>query len=320
MSATKNQTSILIAGVGNLGFRYLQGALSRNDTDHIFIYERNPLRVNELLQTSEFQSNISRVSVLESLNKLPNKLDIAIISTSAEPRLKVVSEIEESSKVSYWILEKVLCQSTADLDGFNSFAQRNRNAWVNTFFRSVEMFAGLKARLHRESPLKIRVTGGNWGLACNTVHFLDFSEWLAEDKVTQMSTSLLDPKWIPAKRPGFWEATGQVQVKFEKGSTLDLSCDTSTDPLEIAIYDGREDWLIRWDQGVTESKSGVILDQGIPYQSQMTPKLITSLIERSTTNLTPLHESIAQHSFLIESLLGHWNSQRQQKDQKLPIT
>ena len=110
---------ILISGAGQLGSRYLQGMAKCNSPLRIFVHDRNKWSI-ELAKKRwdevSRKNNAHVVSYITSLKKLPQTIDIAIVSTTADVRLSAVNDICKNTNVNYWILEKVLVQSENDLD------------------------------------------------------------------------------------------------------------------------------------------------------------------------------------------------------------
>ena len=102
----------------------------------------------------------------------------------------------------------------------------------------MHFYSNIREFIKREnldnSPLHIEVKGGNWGLACNSIHFIDLAEWLSGSdlEACQIQAKLI---WKNSKRPGLKEANGKIYCKLEGGNSLELINDDSISALEVNI-------------------------------------------------------------------------------------
>ena len=117
--------AILIAGAGQLGSRYLQGMAKCRNTLDIYVQDISELSIQIARQRweGEYQPSIDfhgeltesaaqhKITFESSFEKIPNKIDIAIVATNADVRPQVVKQITANNEVRYWILEKILAQS-----------------------------------------------------------------------------------------------------------------------------------------------------------------------------------------------------------------
>src|SRR3989338_1169666 len=132
--------TILIAGAGRIGSRYLQGLVKCRMPLRIYVQNiheeslgRAGQRWNEALGTETHHV----VSFHTSFASLPRQLDIAIVATTADIRPQTVSEIANHTAVRFWVLEKVLAQSESGLDEIMSCIGNSSSAWVNTARRMI---------------------------------------------------------------------------------------------------------------------------------------------------------------------------------------
>src|SRR3989337_2254386 len=99
--------TILIAGAGQLGSRYLQGLVKCGLPLAIHVQDccaesldRAQQRWKEMASTG-FSHDVSFQS---SLELVPRELDMAIVATTADVRSKVVGEIANHAGVRFWVL------------------------------------------------------------------------------------------------------------------------------------------------------------------------------------------------------------------------
>ena len=203
-----NSATILIAGAGQLGSRYLQGLAKCQNTLDIYVQDiskqslqiakqrweevcQTTAAVNGVLTDPSYQNQITFVS---SFDKLPKQIDFAIVSTNADVRPQVVKQITAKCDVQFWILEKVLAQSMTMLSEILALTQNSSGAWTNIPRRMMAWHKQILERLRSESTLIITGSGSLWGLACNGIHYLDLI-WV---EITVIVIGLF-ASWYPAK-------------------------------------------------------------------------------------------------------------------------
>ncbi len=310
---------ILIAGAGQLGFRHIQGAVSSPRVGEVWVYEVSEKRIDELKTIFTDQKNPD-VRFSSNLDNIPSDIDMAIVSTGANVRLHVVKSILKKTIPPFWILEKILFQSPSEVSEWLHLSVQGSRYWVNTFFRTVPMFMDIKKEFQGKFPSNVYVSGGNWGLICNCIHFVDFCEWFFESSVMEINLAQLSHDWEPAKRIGNYETFGSIEVKFKNGSRLSMDCDKSSDPFVIEIQSENQHWVINWNENCAKSRDGRRIDTGIPFQSQMTPQLIDEILSTEDCGLPSLSDSVIQHREMVSALLNHWNRSRHSNDTSIPIT
>ena len=169
---------ILICGSGELGSRYLQGLKSCILPLEVNVFDINKRALSlakRRWEEKEFQGFNHTVSYLSSLNSLKDDMDICIVTTTANNRLDAIKNICASTNVRNWILEKVLVQNSEELKSlYTHFGEKNK-VWVNIPRREMVWHQEIKQYFQSQSEKisEINVYGGNWGLACNSIHFLD---------------------------------------------------------------------------------------------------------------------------------------------------
>ena len=98
----------------------------------------------------------------------------------------------QSASVNYWVLEKVLAQSKQELEFINSTITDAKGIWVNTPRRLTSWHQQLKLKFYDQGPLTIKKVGGMWGLACNSIHFIDLVAWWTSESLLSVNTDRLD--------------------------------------------------------------------------------------------------------------------------------
>ena len=97
--------NVLIVGYGSIGKRYHEAILQTG------------LKVNIIIKEKK------KIKTINSISKFKGKnLDLVIVSTNADVRLKEVQKIIQRFNVKSWILEKILDNHLNKLINLNTFS------------------------------------------------------------------------------------------------------------------------------------------------------------------------------------------------------
>jgi hypothetical protein len=314
---------ILISGAGQLGSRYLQGLAASRLALQIHVHD---IDQGSLDRAQKRWSEVAAagtphcVVFHSSLDAIPSRLDIAVVATTARARPQVVRALTEHAAVRFWVLEKVLAQSEGDLDEIGLLVGPGNNAWVNTPRRTLPWHNQIKAELTPGVPLHLTVTGGSWGLGCNSVHYLDMLGWWSGEVLQEIGTDALDATWIPAKRPEYWEIMGTLTAKFSGGSSARLNVTAEPYSCLFRLDDGTHSWVIDEEAGIAERSDGLRIAGRLPFQSEVTAKLVESILLDGTCGLPTLKDSIELHRLFVRGMLGHWQRTVDANASQVPIT
>jgi hypothetical protein len=295
--------NFLIIGGGNLGFRYAEGILKIRDKFKLTIIDKSHRRLEFLKQnlTREISNSNNKLELLTEII-IPRQFDLAIVSTNSDIRFKIFNEYNNTHSVRYWILEKVLSPTLKELSLF----PKNNNIWVNTFLRTLDVFENIKNTLPK-NDVEIYVAGGNWGLACNSIHYIDLISWIFNKMPIKINSDQLENEWFDSKREGFYEVNGTLKVIYPNNVQLNLTCNSSADDL-IIIFTCES---IRYEYNLISGElhsNGVSMRKVlIPYQSEMTPDVINQIIKTKKSCLTPISESITMHRLFLDEIKKCWN-------------
>ena len=316
--------TILISGVGNLGSRYLQGLATYHEELNITVHDVSTDSINNARERWEEVAggtNRHNVSYLFSLDKIPEEIDLVILSTNADVRAKAIRSIADRGKVRYWVLEKVLAQCLFDLNEIETITNLSNGVWVNLPRRMMFWHRKIGMSLFSDKPVKVYVGKGNVGLACNSVHYLDLASWWTNEKLVSLDTSELSSSWTKSKRQGFYEVSGTLKAVFSGGSELLLVSHSDSDnENQIRIKTADCEWCIDEIKGVAQCSDGMMISGKLENQSDMTGRLVESIFISEQCALPTLDESIQIHHLFLASMLDHWNKSNGLHDTKVPIT
>lgn len=322
---------VLILGAGNIGSRHLQ-ALGRS---------RIPLEIT-VIDPSAQALEISRQRFDEvvkhgsahkpryclNLNDVSAEFDVGIVATNSDIRRRIVEELLDMKKVKYLMLEKVAFQSANDFERVMKLLKaKHVKAWVNFPRRVIPFYKELKKLIKPHEQVFYTVQGGDWGLACNALHFIDVLSFLTEETDYEVSCDSLDRKIKESKRKGFVEFTGSLHCHFHNGSELSLvSQNNSVCPPLITILTTSLLSVVKEEKGVAkmskEEKNWEWEEVNFkwPYQSELTHKIVEEIIATGNCGLTPIEESYLIHKPLLVSFTNYLEKITGKKYSICPIT
>ena len=314
--------NILLIGAGQLGSRYLQGLANCEIQVEIFVVDPNEksLKTAQLRWEEVASGNaLHRVHFSQALEGLPAEVDLSLVTTTAEVRLSVVEQVVLMSRVRYWVLEKMLAQSEGQINHLELLLLNAEGAWVNTPRRAYSWHQQIYEQLPRKRSWQIKGSGGAWGMACNSIHFIDLIAWWTDEELGSVDTSGLE-KWFPSMRNGFWEVSGNLKMVYSGGSQLELSADESETPFSLILNNEQDSWRLDESGGNFTNANGFSLPGKVEFQSQLTGPLVDQILKTGQCSLPTLTESAKMHRSLITALLDYWNASEKSNDTLLPIT
>lgn len=314
---------VVIVGAGQLGSRYLQGLSKVSMPLDILVCDVSADSLaNAEARWLEIDGHktMHEVRYHRGVSDLPTEIDLAIVATSSDVRSAVVTQLTEQSHVHYWILEKVLAQSDAEISQIQTAIGKTSPAWVNTPRRIVDWHKSIKSELLGRGPLAMVVEGGGWGLACNAVHYLDLLAWWGDCELVDIDASSLSHVWKASKRSGFSEVFGTLNATFSDGMSAQLTCYQEPAPTMISLLVGNQLWAVDEAAGTAKRSDGLEILGKLPYQSEMTAPLLESILLNGRCELPSLDDSASLHRPFLQSLLAHWNRHMPKPLTRVPIT
>lgn len=303
MSAAMYQVAII--GAGQLGRRHLEGLVKSVNPISIYVVDPNELSrcaVEEYI-ASTTAGLIPNIKVYETVAELPSMLDLAIVATTSTQRLKAIEQLLCASKVRHLILEKFLFNDTDHYaTAENLILNHGATAWVNTPRRHFNIYQELRKRNRDNKLLQFTVDGGDWGLCCNSVHFVDLAQFLTASTELEIIQTRFDDIVVKSKREGYVELTGEIVGNVGSTTLIVRSISGSTKPILIILHYDHQTILI--DESASTLwyiRPGSVEKEvfNLPYQSEMTGTIADQLLMTATCDLTPYAESAAVHRTLL---------------------
>lgn len=317
--------NVALIGVGNLGSRHLQGIAKSKNALNIECFEPSQAniktalaRFKEVIDNEKgIESNHLKLNFVDSIQSLSSNIDLAIVSTNSDIRANVVEELLTSKHVKNLILEKVLFQDVASYSKIeNLIEDKEVKAWVNHPRRLFNIHAPFLADIRKSKKLSFQVSGVNWGLGSNGLHFLDLLAWLTntEQQAIELEWNKIGRSVAQSKRPQFKEIYGTISgminnnVSFSITSLPPTSNEAQMPTISIVSdfiklfideYNGVVNYAFANDNWQWHTLEG---DFPLLFQSQMTATVIDGIIENHECALPTYKTSMWLHVPFITTI------------------
>lgn len=322
---------VVILGAGNIGSRHLQSLAKSKMPLEITVVDPSA----QALETSKkrfdeaaTQEKIRKPKYHQDLSRAGAEFDVGIVATNSDVRRRVIEELLAKNRVKYLIIEKVAFQNSDDFRRVIELLESKKvKAWVNLPRRVIPFYRELKKMVMPHEQVFYTVQGGEWGLACNAIHFIDCLCFLIEETSYEVSCRHLDRDLKDSKRKGFVEFTGSLHCYFRNGSELNLiSQNGSTSPPLTTVLTKsllctaeEEKGIARMSEGEKGWESEEIKFK-MPYQSELTHRIVEEILTTGKCGLPSIQESYLVHKPLLNSFIDHLERITGKKYSSCPIT
>lgn len=316
---------LLVVGAGQIGSRHLQSLANIKESAVVYVYEPNlsnlevaKSRIEEVTKANNLSDRRVSFSFISRLDGYHETIDVLIIATGSTVRFNVLKCLLEDSDFTFKhvILEKFLFNQFDQYFETRKLARRyNVKIYCNQWLSGTYPVRRIKGLLGDYTTLNLEVTGYRWGLACNSVHFVDLFDYLLDRASPLRFDKSNFSQSGPAKRAGFLEVYGELIITSQCNSVLRLASD----------YEGIEDGLLHFkittdnDREVHATLNSenlfCVQVQGedmledyefyLPMQSQMTSDVVQSIILSDGCEL-PGYETALGHHLLVFGPLSEY--------------
>lgn len=303
-------TKIIIIGAGQLGSRHLQSLNLVNKELEITVVDpsENSLEVARSRFEATIKDRKHQIHYQQELQP-SDSVDIAIVASTAQARRAIIENLLNKTSVKNLVLEKLLFTQEQDYyDIAQLLSKYQTQTWVNCTMRMMPYYQSLNT-LFQDEVIQYHVTGSQYGLVTNAIHYLDHLAYITGINHFELDTRYLDKKIIQSKRAGYYELTGSLIARFENGSMAFLHCDKAgMAPIQIEIFNEQHrvisrEWEQRaWQTSINNDWKWEEVDAAIPYQSTLTAELVNSLLETNQCSLTDYNTSMQIHLQLLNPL------------------
>ena len=294
--------TIAIIGAGQLGSRHLQAIALHKKALTIYVVDPSEESLDisraRFWEVDKYENK--DLIFIQSIADLPRLLDFVVVATNSLQRLSVLKELLQISKVHYLLLEKFLFPKEAEYEeALELMAEKEVKAYVNCARRMWPSYQGLKEEMTHDTNIKITVTGSNWNMSSNAIHFLDLFFYLTNDKTMTFDLSRLDDNLIESKRQGYIDFSGAIKGYSVTGNNLSLTSNRKgSKPLTITIESDQR--VVKINEGLQEIHSeNEIIEFPILHVSKTTHKVFEQLIKQGTCELVTFERSVQDHLLLL---------------------
>ena len=302
--------NVLIVGCGNLGYRHSQGVLSSRfiamPSTTIDLFDIEIIAAESLKQRLIVESCLTeapRIQVLKRINDFSDHYDLVIDATTANTRPKLTRDLKAIVASKWWILEKPISQSAQGIAELQRLF-RDELVWVNIPRRMTNLYSSVAKEIASMNfgNLELSVSGQNWGLASNAIHFLELYRYLSGGSVSAVSASAI-VEWCASKRAGFFECYGEIVFQTDSG-VIELSCFKGENFQREVRLSGSEDLIkIYEESGLVDVNGSLKKFNRLSLQSEMTGVVLDELMQSETCRLPQLTEVISE-SVLVSNFLS----------------
>lgn len=318
--------SITIVGCGNIGSRHLQAISKLKNPLNIHIVEPNlasqkiaKLRVQEV--TNHLRHNYFWY---ERIDNLSSETDLTIIATSALGRVDLVTTLIEQGH-NRLLVEKPACQSKKEYDLLLKKAKKNNvKGWINLPRRYTPIYQRIVPLFQENTPLKISVTGGDYGLGTNAIHFIDLFSWILLDNKIRMDTRFLTPTLLSNKRGKIFKEFSGTLLAYVKNSLLTISFNQKSSlPLTLEITNPKSSMFVNeTDHKVVYShpKNLENIEFNLYNVSDTTKAIAEDILYKNKCLLPTLEDCYPVHIELFRTFNSFIETITHKKTELCPIT
>lgn len=322
--------TILIIGAGQLGSRHLQGLVKYDGQIKVYVLDPSTSSLNIAKAREKEITHNHDIIYIETWDKLPSFFDLVIIATNANVRESIINKLLEKHGVRFLILEKVLFQEIeAYKRVFDLISKHSVTTYVNHPRRMFESYINLKKSINSKNKQTIyTIVGGNWGLGCNALHFIDLIVYLSGKRIQNLDESLIDDEIIQSSRKGFIEFTGTLVGSLEdkslfsitsfKGESSSITFTVFNDEQRLIIQEGGTPQIYSLEKSNLFSQE--ISNLKIQYQSELTTNIALQLLEYSYCLLPTFDDARLSHELFLTAMLKKYNKITGLNATTLPIT
>lgn len=314
---------IALIGCGDTGSRHLQALSKSKFPLDVYVIEPNQKSVEiAKKRLLEVGSNYRNFKWFTDLSMIEEDFDLTIVATTANNRSDIIINLIEKKHKNF-LIEKIVCQSSKEYESImQKINDYNCNAWVNLGRRYFPAYQEIQSVFKNSSKLSMSVTGGDFGLATNALHYIDLFSWLSGSYEVSLDGELLSDSILPNKRGDeFVEFTGIIGGKTQNCVFTLNDCHMIGMPQIITISDGIKKIII---DETNEKTLFINVQKQISFKldiaSNLNTRIIDDILDDNDCILPTLNDSKSAHLELFRIFNQHLNNIKNEKFSLCPIT
>ena len=318
---------IAIIGAGAIGRRHFESLLNLDEDLTITVVDKSRQAIEEVRKISfNRKKNNLKLTLLDKVELISQKIDIAIIATNSNSRFEVAEYLINKKKVKNIIFEKILFSKISEYSAFEKLLKMSDViCWVNHSRRDYQFYKKLREELSGDQILSMKVVGENWSMLSNAIHFIDLLAYLSSDSKNLICNYLnLNLNIINSKREGYIEALGQINGVMSK-KIFQIESTVGGGDLIVTLQTDKRSILINESLGIfTEilhsGKKNINENPIVQYQSCLTEIAVNQILHTGNCNLTPITEAMSMHRLYVTEILGFISKNSNNKYNRCQIT
>lgn len=293
--------NILFVGFGGMGCRHAQSFLTNSNEHRLFVVE--PV-------TDLYISNVARIGAKEadftrfgSINDINEPIDFVVVATSSSPRFEIVQQLLDKNIKSF-LLEKVVFQSDKQFKTIiHKLEEKGATAYCNFVNRYFPQYLAIHQSLEdRENGLiQMHVRGGEFGLGCNGLHYLDLFEYFTNEKSEDYLAQITESSVGNKRGSQYKEVNGTLVCNTKENDVFSISSlpskkigveITITTTEGVHIFDEEDQVYSFYDFNSASIKTEPFL---MPPSSKLTYGIFKDIVA-GNCRLTTVQEAFNAHS------------------------
>ena len=301
--------NILILGCGKIGSRHIQSLAGAKHGLTLYVSDTSSDSLDKtqiIFNKVNGKNKDTNLIIVKDIREIKANIEIVIIASNSRERSKLIKSVLDNFKPKHLILEKILFNKIDEYEKFQKIFERiNTKVWVNAYMGYEFLF--LSKYFNADKRFRMKVSG-NWGLCCNSVHFIEIFHHLCNRIPLNIKDFTFIDQYKKSKRDGYYELYGVININSSKSHELSLEC--CPDQLEsvINIELISESFHLK-DIWVDEHHNCTIIENGEKIyserhynrrQSERTLELVESLLSNDCCRLPTYHQSLHHHLLILD--------------------
>ncbi len=299
------KNNIVIIGTGNIGKRHLQAVGNLKPASGIVCYDNIEESLNSVhtfckangIDTNALEIRKDYKGALEAIT--PDS--IVVIATTAKGRKDILFDVL-AKRPKAVIAEKPLCQSDEEYNQILAASKTNNVPVYVNFPRHVfEFYKGIKEEI-RDAKHKTFISVFPDGMSVIGIHILELMTWLLDVKEYRVLFSRATKKF-ETKRPGYYDCFGEILLSLDGGNTGYIKTSDGENVFTNKIITETKEFdVFEFSNKMTVSdRSNIeIRDIQVLYVSQITDKIISSILSGGEVDLPTIEGAYTAHRILFD--------------------
>lgn len=315
---------IAVIGCGSIGMRHVEALGRMRRAVTIYAVDMNDAaaqKAKALFETSAAETGAFAVEIVtaNAIDQLPDRLDLAIIATTAQRRLDAIEALLRHCQVDAMILEKFLFPRPEDyVKAAGLLAPLRGRVWVNCTRRVYPVYQEIARQVRGARFVNVSVScqASVSPIGAIAIHFADLLAFLGGDgSATALNTMTQNVSLLRTRR-NVDDFAGVVRMCSADGRLcMSYAALDSTDaPLGIYIDTDKGRWVIH--EGCQSALAALPetswrfepMAFNVLYQSRLTNLIAEDILAQSDCGLPTFSESAEIHMSLLTPLLDAYRA------------